>query len=289
MLNMNPIRSGIYTAVLAATLSAPTFAEENVEATVSTINAVEAEEELQDMSDPLAIFTQAGFGFSDKGINIKYGATYATGKENTAGMKLIEVKGIAGEAVGWSGNSGRDDSIDSIRFRDFQVSFDNGRGRMIDLDYNFDTDSGAASYNFIQALPKFGPVQLFPLAGLGVSIANNYDYGVRAEGEASDVRDGISVPGVFGAVGMYSVIRVNDKIWFNYNPIWMKTIGGSDQYVDYGFYDGRDSFGSASILLHEAAMSYQINPRLNVRYFANWNEDMDFIDGDHRVEFNYQF
>ncbi|WP_241033785.1 hypothetical protein [Vibrio maerlii] len=284
MLTINPIRTGMYAAIIAATLSSPTFAEEEAN-TTAVDTAAQTEEELQDMSDPLAIFTQAGFGFSDKGINIKYGATYATGKENTAGMQLVEIKGIGGEAVGWSGNNGRDNSIDSIRYRDFQVSFDNGRGRMIDLDYNFDTDSGSGSYNFIQALPKFGPVQLFPLAGLGVSIANNYQYATPEElqtGE-SDVRDGISVPGVFGAVGMYSVIKATDKLWFNYNPIWMSTIGGSDKYVDYGF------AGKGDILLHEAAMSYQINPRLNVRYFANWNEHVDYVDGDHRIEFNYQF
>lgn len=284
----NSIRYNLCAAMITAVFALPTHAEQ---AQLSANS--ESEEELQDMSDPMAIFTQAGFGFSNKGVNFKYGATYETGIANTAGMKLLEVKGAGGEWLGWSGTSSRDNSIDSVRFRDFQVSFETGRGRMIDLDYSFNETplgytSGSASYNFIQALPSLGPVQLFPLAGVGLSIANNYDYTTPGESER-DVRDGISVPGMFGAVGMYSVIRMNDKVWFNYNPIWMTTIAGSDKYVDHGFYGGAGSLGENSILLHEVAASYQINPRLNVRYFANWTEHADFIDGDHRIEFNYQF
>ncbi|TOD47751.1 hypothetical protein CGJ69_01150, partial [Vibrio parahaemolyticus] len=47
--------------------------------------------------------------------------------------------------------------------------------------------------------------------------------------------------------------------------------------------------GEDNILTHEFALSYQINPRANIRYFANWNEHVNFGDGDHRIEFNYQF
>ncbi|MGR5543305.1 hypothetical protein ACPV5V_32610, partial [Vibrio campbellii] len=32
-----------------------------------------ADEELQDMSDPLAVYTLAGIGFTDKGLNLKVG------------------------------------------------------------------------------------------------------------------------------------------------------------------------------------------------------------------------
>ncbi|EJG0294011.1 hypothetical protein DFX41_RS24350, partial [Vibrio parahaemolyticus] len=55
------------------------------------------------------------------------------------------------------------------------------------------------------------------------------------------------------------------------------------QYKDT-YYAGEDN-----ILTHEFALSYQINPRTNIRYFANWNEHVNFGDGDHRIEFNYQF
>ena len=34
-------------------------------------SATAEENELQDMSDPLAVYTQAGVGVSDKGINFK--------------------------------------------------------------------------------------------------------------------------------------------------------------------------------------------------------------------------
>ncbi|TOA32346.1 hypothetical protein CGK30_16335, partial [Vibrio parahaemolyticus] len=61
------------------------------------------------------------------------------------------------------------------------------------------------------------------------------------------------------------------------------TLSGSSQYKD-AYYAGEDN-----ILTHEFALSYQINPRANIRYFANWNEHVNFGDGDHRIEFNYQF
>ncbi|MDO6575014.1 hypothetical protein, partial [Staphylococcus pasteuri_A] len=83
--------------------------------------AEDTEQELQDMSDPLAVYTQAGVGVTNKGLNLKVGQTYDTGNANTMAMNIIEVKGFAGEALGWDGSSQRDDSVDSIRFRNFGV------------------------------------------------------------------------------------------------------------------------------------------------------------------------
>ena len=57
--------------------------------------AEEAEKEVQDMSDPLAVYTQAGMGLTDKGINIKVGQTYNSGDPEVMAMNVIEVKGIA--------------------------------------------------------------------------------------------------------------------------------------------------------------------------------------------------
>jgi hypothetical protein len=82
---------------------------------------------------------------------------------------------------------------------------------------------------------------------------------------------------------MYGKYAINDQIWINYNPVWSTGLSGSDLYMDHGF------AGHDSVLAHEFALSYQINPRMNVRYFANWTEYVDFADGDHRLEVNYQF
>jgi hypothetical protein len=27
---------------------------------------------------------------------------------------------------------------------------------------------------------------------------------------------------------------------------------------------------------------------MNIRYFGNWSDNLDFSDGDQRIEFNYQ-
>ena len=84
-------------------------------------------------------------------------------------------------------------------------------------------------------------------------------------------------------VGMYTKIEITDKLWLNFNPMWMTTLSGSDLYKEHGF-ESDDS-----ILRQEVAVSYQFTPVFNVRYFSNWSDKTDFADGDHRIEFNYQF
>jgi hypothetical protein len=237
----------------------------------------EEEEQLQDMSDPLAVFTQAGVGVTNKGLNLKIGESYDTGSDTTMGMNIIEIKGFGGEALGWDSNSVRDNSIDSMRYRNFTVDMTNGRGKQIDINYDIESDSGSASYSFIQALPKMGPVQFFPLVGLGSAFGNDL---VEDDGS---VDSGYSIAGTFTVVGLYSKIVITDKIWLNYNPMFLSSLSGSDNYTEHGF-EGDDS-----VLLHEFAASYQLNPRSNLRYFANWTENTDFSDGEHRLEYNYQF
>ncbi|GAM57823.1 hypothetical protein JCM19231_3320 [Vibrio ishigakensis] len=233
-----------------------------------------AETEVQDMSDPLAVYTQLGAGYTDRGINFKLGQTFDTGNDATMGMNVLEFKGALGDSLGFRDYA--NDSIDSVRFRRFEADLTNGRGMQIDMSYDFNNEAGSASYSFIQALPKLGPVQFYPLAGLGVSFANN------AIGDDGEVISGYSVPGTFAVVGTYTKIEITDKIWLNYNPMWMTTLSGSDVYKDAGF------AGESSILAHEVAASYQFTSRFNVRYFANWNEYGNFKDGEHRIEFNYQ-
>lgn len=231
------------------------------------------EDELQDMSDPLAVYTQAGVGYTDKGLNIKIGQTYDTGNPATMGMNVVELKGIAGKTLGWNGGGEKrrkynnSNSINSFRFRNFSADMSKGRGTQIDMSYDFRDEMGTVSYSFLQALPKMGPVSLFPLAGAGVAIGNN----------VLDNQRGYSIPGSFAVVGMYGKLDITDKIWLNYNPMYTRPLSGADFFIDAG-----------SETLHETAASYQINPRMNVRYFANWSNKTSFSEGDHRIEINYQ-
>ena len=238
-------------------------------------------EELQDMSDPLAVYTQAGIGITDRGLNVKIGQAYDTGDPKTMGMNIIEIKGIFGESLGWrdiDDHPAVENAVEVLRFRNFSVNLENGRGTQIDVFYDLYDDKGSASYSLIQALPPFAGFSLYPLAGLGVQFTNN---ALQSDGS---IREGYSIPGTFALLGMYGKYAVTDKIWINYNPIWMSTLSGSDLYKDNAY--GPDN---SSILLHEAAISYQINPKMNIRYFANWTQYGDFKDGEHRIEFNYQF
>ncbi len=237
--------------------------------------ALAEEEQLQDMSDPLAVYTQAGAGYTNKGLNVKVGQTHDTGVPTTMAMTVLELKGAGGESLGWDNDA--TNSLDSFRVRQFEADMTNGRGTQLDLNYDLNNEAGTFSYSFIQALPKLGPVQFYPLAGAGVAFGNN------VMGDNGEVISGYSVPGTFALVGTYAKIDITDKIWLNYNPMWMSTLSGSETYKSFGF------AGESQIFLHEAAASYQINPRLNVRYFANWSEHQSFVNGDHRIEFNYQF
>ena len=249
----------------------------------SSFNAIakdaEPEKEIQDMSDPTAVFTQAGVGITDKGVNIKIGKAYDSGKPATMAMNVIEIQGIYGDTLGFRDD--QVDSIDSVRFRNFVIDTTNGLGSQVDVSWDFNNDSGSASYALIQALPKMGIVQFYPLAGVGLAVANGADQHGAWHDDNSP--SGISVPGAFVNVGMYSKITITDKLWINYNPIWSTSIGGSDAYKDNTY--GMDN---SSVFAHEVALSYQFTPRFNVRYFANWSEHTKFSDGGHRIEFNYQ-
>ncbi|MGX1110719.1 hypothetical protein ACSSVW_000098 [Pseudoalteromonas sp. MBR-15] len=259
-----------YFSVLLCSLSVP-------------LSVVAADEKaVQDMSDPLAVYTQVGIGATNKGLNLKIGQAYDTGIATTAGMNVIEVKGIYGDTLGWDSDSKTTDSIDSFRFRNFSVDLTTMSATQIDATYNLNAnlvadESMDVSYSYIKALKPMGRFSFYPLAGVGASLGEN----AREDDGSRD--SGYSIMGAYGLIGMYAKVTISDKIWLNYNPFWLTTIGGSDTYKDH--YYGLDQ---SHILTHEFAASYQINPRMNLRYFANWNENVDFMDGDHRLEFNYQ-
>ncbi|UPR54172.1 hypothetical protein ITG09_22625 [Vibrio cyclitrophicus] len=278
-------------------LTSNAFAQQNTSDTTDIIQKTSPQEvmpstesatpeKVQDMSDPLAVYTQAGFGISDKGLNIKIGQSYDTGSDITMGMNIVEIKGVAGEQLGWSGSNHRDDSIDSVRFRNFTVDKTNGQGKQIDLNYSVEQEQLDASYSFIQALPKWGAIQLYPLAGVGARIMNGQvDKVVDTDSGAYEIDTsvGYTIPGVYAVVGMYSRITVTENIWINYNPMWLTSIAGSDSFVDQGM------AGDSNIFTNELSISYQLTPRFNARYYANWTQDQDYFEGDQRIEFNYQF
>ncbi|GAL35540.1 hypothetical protein JCM19240_387 [Vibrio maritimus] len=109
-------------------------------------------DEYQDMSDPLAVYSQAGMGATNKGLNLKLGQAYDTNNDETMAMHVLEVKGFAADLLGLKG----DDSVDSLRYRHFNVNTTNGLGGQVDINWDFDNQLGSASYSVIQALPRWG-------------------------------------------------------------------------------------------------------------------------------------
>ena len=234
-------------------------------------------EALEDMSDPLAVYTRGGIGFTNKGLNIKIGIQYKSDDVNTQVMNVLEIKGFAGDTVGWDGPYERSNSVDSLRYRNFSLDKTNGSGTQIDITYNLHSESGVASYSFMQGFPRWNGFNFYPLLGVGVAYANN------ALQDDGSTQSGLSIPGALAVVGLYGKYTVNDNIWINYNHFWSVGLVGSDLFMDHGFED------HSSILTHEAALSYKLTPRSNIRYFGNWSEYTDFKDGTHRIEYNYQF
>ncbi len=255
--------------VIALAASASAFADDK-----------NAEAELQDMQDPLAVFTSVGIGYTDRGFNFKYGEAYDTGDENTMGMNVIELMGFAGEHTGFSQTVDPDNSIDAFRLRNFEVDLITGRGAMTDMKYDVERESLSTSYSLLQAMPKWGLVQLYPLAGVGVNIKNNaFEYGDNQVEQGS----GYSIEGTYATVGLFSKVDITDKFWFNYNPTYVSTLSGSDYYKDNAY--GKDN---SDLFLHEIAISYQLSLRSTVRYFANFSDEVNYKNGEHRIEFNYQ-
>ncbi|MET4692806.1 hypothetical protein [Endozoicomonas lisbonensis] len=228
-------------------------------------------DDVQDMSDPLAVYTQAGVGVTNKGLNIKLGNTYDTGNVDTMAMNIIEIKGFGADSLGLEGN----DSINSARFRNFKLDTTNGRGSQIDANWDFNTNTGNVSYSFIQALPAIGPVQFYPLAGVGLTVTDS----AEIRGQKSEIGSvGYAIPSSFAVIGTYSKITLTDNIWLNYNPMYFTTFNDNEFMSDV--MDG---------LYHELAASYQLNPRQNIRVFANYAATEMNDDWDWRLEFNHQF
>ncbi|MCJ2376879.1 hypothetical protein LNL84_08520 [Vibrio sp. ZSDZ34] len=214
------------------------------------------------MSDPLAVYNRVGAGVTNNGLNLKFGLEYETPDNDKQSMHVIEVKGIAGESLGWSDHDKHDNSIDTFRYRNFLLDKQENRGTQIGIDWNFDTDMGSASYSFLQGTPKVGAFQFYPLAGAGVTVSD-------------DKEDGINVPGGFALIGVYAKATLSDNVWINYNPMYKIGIGGQ--------MSGWDQID------HEVSVSYKIDERQNICFYANWSDETSFEDGDFRVEFNYQF
>ncbi|PSU33698.1 hypothetical protein [Photobacterium lutimaris] len=226
---------------------------------------------LQDMSDPMAVFSQFGVGYGDKGINLMLGHAYDPGIENRKAMHIFEMKGIGGESIGW--RSDNNNSVSELRYRHFEVSLETGTGTNLDLNYNIDSGIGTGTYGLIQALPEIRNFQAYPMLAIGGAVVDLNKNNARIETEKGAI-GGHHLLGFYGLAGMYSRYNVTDNIWLNYNP--MSLMGAS------GELSGETRF------MHEAAISYQITSRANIRYFANWSDKVNYADGDHRIMYTYQ-
>jgi len=241
--------------------------------------AQETENEVQDMSDPLAVFTQLGASYGTNGINLKLGKTLDTKSATDMSMILVEVKGLYGEHMKNEGSSAlhpeaANDGISELRFRKFDVDMTNGRGLSMDFIHNFDTNSGTASLGMIQALPKIGIWQAFPIIAAGV------EYNDGSQRSETNESSGLHSDFVFASFTLYNKFQITETIWANYNPVYSQAIFGDDHYTD--------NLKGSNGLSHEFALSWQMTPKQNFRLWYNASQNQ-FEDGDFRLEYNQQF
>ncbi len=110
--------------------------------------------EIQDISRPVSRLYTRWLRLHRQGLNLKVGQTYDTVKQPWAWMFLKSKVSLVKLLVG---TISADDSIDSIRFRNF-IRLTNGRGTQVDMSWDFDSNQGSASYSFIQAFATNGHV-----------------------------------------------------------------------------------------------------------------------------------
>ena len=253
-----------------------------------TAVAAEAEKDAKDMSDPMAIYTSGGISYGTNGLNLKMMKTLDTGSPTKLSALIVEAKDMdfADDGDTRHGTE-RSSGVSNLRLRLFNVDMTTGRGLSYDIIQNLDNtgdqarnvnpDSdvlnkmGMASIGMMQALPKVGFWQAYPIVGAGLW------YG-------EDADEGIDTSGVSLNFTMYNKFTVTDKIWLNWNLTYMHGIFGSDNF--------KGSMNSADdSLSHEIIASYQIDPRNNLRlwYNASQKQFNDDNTGETRLEFNHQF
>ncbi|GIU29499.1 hypothetical protein L2719_15540 [Shewanella schlegeliana] len=237
------------------------------------------ENEIQDMSDPLAVYTQLGASYGTNGINFKLGKTLDTGSATDMSMFLFEVKGLYGEHMKHQGASAlapenANNGVSELRFRKFDVDMTTGRGISMDVIHNFNANSGTASVGMIQALPKVGVWQAFPIIAAGV------EYNDGSKRSDTNEASGLHSDFVFASFTLYNKFLLTDTIWANYNPIYTQAIFGNEHYTE--------NLKGSNGLTHEFILSWQMTPTQNFRLWYNASQNQ-FADGDFRLEYNQQF
>ena len=222
----------------------------------------------------------AGIGFDNYGASVKVQFDDQTEANQT--KSIIEVKGIAGDNLGWSGSSERDDSIDSVRARYFNTDKASNIGSYIDTEYDVEKEQLDLSANITWKY-QYNRIEVLPYAGVGLTIMNG-ELPLEENGYPIDDHvTGYTLPGTYGQIGAYAKVKILDNLDFMYNPEWRSTLGGAAVYTDH-YYNGEDT-----LFTNEIRLTYQITADLDVQYHEEWDSEQDYSDATRGFEFNYKF
>ncbi|GEM81316.1 hypothetical protein [Vibrio superstes] len=222
----------------------------------------------------------AGIGFDNYGASVKVQIDDQTEAHQTKG--ILEVKGIAGDSLGWSGSNERDDSIDSVRARYFNTDKASNFGSYVDTEYDVEQEKLDLSANITWRY-QFNRLEILPYAGVGLTILNGEipleEHGIAADDHVT----GYTLPGTYGQIGAYAKVNILDNLDFMYNPEWRSTLGGAAAYTN-GYYNGDDTQ-----FTNEIRLTYRITTNFDVQYHEEWDSEQDYSDATRGFEFNYKF
>ncbi|MCG9627426.1 hypothetical protein L1D34_21570 [Vibrio mediterranei] len=228
----------------------------------------------------VAAETAAGIGLDNQGANLKL--QYEASSTSSLTKGIVELKGIAGDSLGWSGTEQRDNSIDSVRARLFSNSKTSGLGFYMDANYDVERESADLSANMSWHY-QYQKLEVLPYVGMGLTLVNGQlpleEYGYPIDDHVT----GYTLPGSYGQVGAYLSYHLLDNLTFTYNPEYRATLGGAASYVN-AYYEG-----DSSQFHNEVRLSYAINKQWDVQYHSEWyagDKSSDVVQG---LEFNYHF
>ncbi|MFA0438919.1 hypothetical protein BCU70_09455 [Vibrio sp. 10N.286.49.C2] len=222
----------------------------------------------------------AGIGFDNYGASVKVQFDDQSEASQTKG--IVEIKGIAGDSLGWAGSSDRDNSIDSVRARYFNTDNASHFGTYFDTEYDVASEKLDLSANVTWQY-QYKRFEILPYAGVGLTVLNGElpleEYGYPVDDHVT----GYTLPGTYGQVGAYAKVALLDNLDFMYNPEWRSTLSGAAGYTNH-YYKGKDSQ-----FTNELRLTYQITTNLDVQYHEKWDSEQNYSDATRGFEFNYKF
>ncbi len=223
---------GIVLVMASAGAIAETTQPENVES--------ESASDDIDMSDPMAIYTNAGLSFGTGGIDMKLGLQIPS-DGGFSNMIILEGKGAF--------RKGESEEFASYRGRYFAGQQEGSLRFAVDVNYNAEADVALYNTGVFYTQPISSNLTIYP--GMMVGKATN----------GGTVAPGTEESTTIMTAMFYSRYTLSDKTWLTVNPTYTHY---REEFGDVG----RNNFSM------EMGIGYQLNKKTNVRLWGGTDNEM---------------